>query len=124
MAAGVALSNDEDDIRNFWIGAVGIREDGVLVSSRNGPVFSTEVDNYQLVPTSHAEGRLLRKLGKYGTIYVARLKPGTRELGMSAPCPMCQVRIKSYKVDKVYYSINDDQYGVWDVNKDIHKIFG
>lgn len=124
MAAGVALSNDEDDIRNFWIGAVGIREDGVLVSSRNGPVFSTEVDNYQLVLTSHAEGRLLRKLGKYGTIYVARLKPGTRQLGMARPCGMCQVRIKAFKVDKVYYSINDNQYGIWYPQNDTDTIYG
>jgi cytidine deaminase len=125
MAATVALPpNSEKDDRNFWLGCIGIREDGTMVSARNGAVtFSTTVENYQLVPSSHAEGRVLRKLGKGGVIFVARVSRGDRTLAMARPCGMCQVRLKAFNVKKVYYTINPHQYGVWTPSSDTDKIF-
>lgn len=123
LAAQVSLPTDKNDPRNFLIGAVGIREDGVIVSAKNGAVLSTDVDNYQYLPSSHAEGRALRKLGKNGILFVARLRKIDRELAMARPCNMCRVRIKSFNVKKVYYSIDPFHYGIWYPNSNIDKVF-
>lgn len=124
QAALISLPTSDDDLRNFWIGCIGIREDGVLVSSRNGSVgFSTTVENYQLVPSSHAEGRVLRKLGKNGIVYVARVSRKDRTLAMARPCGMCQVRLKAFNVKKVFYTINPEQYGVWFPDSDSDRIY-
>ncbi len=76
-----------------------------------------------MIPESHAEGRVLRKLGKRGTLYVARVTKVTREFAMSRPCPMCQNRIKAFDVKKVYYTINKDQYGVWTPDTDLDRVY-
>jgi tRNA(Arg) A34 adenosine deaminase TadA len=124
LAAVVAMPADKMDRRNFYLGCIGIRRDGVLVSAKNGATeYFDTVPYYNLIPNSHAEGRCLRKLGKGGTLYVARVLKGNGSLGLSAPCGMCAIRIASYKVKKVFYSINDFQYGVWDVERDIHRAF-
>src|SRR6266852_2438089 len=100
MAAGVALPNDcASDVRGYWLGCVGIRKDGTIVASRNGAVeFSDTVENHQLLPNSHAEGRTLRKLGKHGVMYVARVSRKDRSLKMARPCPMCQIRIRTSQI--------------------------
>ena len=126
QAANISLPSSDDDPRSFWLGCIGLREDGVLVAAKNGSVaFTTTVENYQLVPSSHAEGRVLRKLGKNGTIYVARVSKKDRTLAMARPCGMCQVRLKAFNVKRVYYTINSEQYGVWMPDSDtdrIHKV--
>ena len=125
LACKMALPNQEYDPRNFWLGAVGVREDGTIVSGRNGAVeHSTSVESYQLTPSSHAEGRVLRKLGKNGVIYVARILRKDRSIAMAMPCSMCSIRIKGFGVKKVYYTINPNQYGLWDLSKDSHRVFG
>jgi cytidine deaminase len=124
LAAEIALPTNDSDPRNFWLGCVGIRDDGVQVTAQNGAAhFTTSVENYQLVPNSHAEGRVLRKLGKCGVIFVARVSRKDRSLVMSQPCGMCQVRIKAAKVKKVYYTINDNQYGIWLPDSDTYRIY-
>lgn len=124
MAAGVALPTNTEDQRNFWLGAVGIRNDGAIVTSRNGAAeFHRSVKDYQLMPNSHAEGRCLRKLGKRGIMYVARVSRQDQSLKMARPCPMCQVRIRSAQIEKVYYTINDHEYGLWIPATDKHSIF-
>ena len=123
-AAEVALPTTDDDPRNFWLGCVGIRDDGVMVSAKNGATeFSDQVESYQLVPNAHAEGRVLRKLGKNGTLFVARVSRKDRSLAMSQPCGMCQVRIRAANVKKVYYTINDSQYGIWLPDTDKYRIY-
>ncbi len=122
-AAKIAVPNDSSDKRNFWLGAIGIRKDGVSVSSKNGAAaFSASVESYQLTPNSHAEGRLLRKLGKYGVVYVSRVSRKDRSLAMARPCSMCQIRLRGNNVVKVYYSIDDHHYGIWYPEKDYDKI--
>jgi tRNA(Arg) A34 adenosine deaminase TadA len=124
QAALIARPTSENDPRSFWLGCIGIREDGVAVSSKNGAVeFQTTIENYQLVPSSHAEGRVLRKLGKGGIMFVARVSRKDGSLAMARPCGMCQVRLRSFKVKKVFYTINDTQYGVWYPDSDTDKIF-
>lgn len=123
LAAKIALPKDPNDARNFWLGCVGLRDDGALVSAQNGSSqFSHSVKQYQLQPNCHAEGRVLRKLGKYGTMFVSRVAKKDGALAMAQPCIMCQVRISAMKIRKVYFTINPTQYGIWSVNKDVYKI--
>ena len=124
LAAKISLPKDPNDARNFWLGCVGLRDDGVLVSAKNGSSqFSHSVEQYQLQPNCHAEGRVLRKLGKYGTIFVSRVAKKDGALAMAQPCTMCAVRIAAMKVRKVYFTINPAQYGVWTPSTDKYKIY-
>lgn len=125
MAAKVALPSDyANERRGFFIGAVGIREDGTIVSAKNGAVeFEGTVEHYQLLPNAHAEPRCLRKMGKRGTLYVARVLKGTGGFAMSRPCIICLPFLRAFQVRKCYYSINDHQYGVLDVAKDTDRVF-
>lgn len=124
QAALIALPSTDTDYRDFWLGCVGIREDGVIVSAKNGAAdFRASVKRHQLLPTSHAEGRLLRKLGGGGIIYVARVSKKDESLAMARPCNICQVKIRAAKTIKVYYSINETQYGVWYPDTDEDKVF-
>jgi tRNA(Arg) A34 adenosine deaminase TadA len=122
-AAELAVPHFNKDPRNFWLGAVGLREDGASVYSRNGAVsYSASVEAYHLNPNSHAEGRLLRKLGKNGIVYVARVFRKDRTLAMARPCGMCQTRLRAFNVEKVYYTIDNNHYGIWYPKKDKDKI--
>lgn len=123
LAARISLPTDDNDPRNFWLGCVGVRRDGVIVSAKNGAVLASANYNYQLIPNSHAEGRTLRKLGKRGTLYVARVSKKTRSYAMARPCGVCQIRIRASNVDKVVYTINENQYGIWYPNSDTDKVF-
>jgi tRNA(Arg) A34 adenosine deaminase TadA len=123
-AAIVAKSDDPCDKRNFVLGAVGIRKDGVLVSAKNGAVISSTYDDYRVIAEAHAEFRTIRKLGKNApALYVARVLKRDGSLAMSMPCGGCQLRIRAAKVGRVYYTINDKQYGVWDVANDHHQVY-
>lgn len=123
QAGQISLPTIPDDPRNFWIGCIGIRQDGVRVTSKNGAVYSSDVDNYQLMPLSHAEGRVLRKLGKGGVVYVARIAKKERKLAMARPCGMCQTRLRALEVERVYYTINHNQYGIWFPKDDQDKVY-
>lgn len=125
MAAKIALPNDAAlDRRGFWIGSVGVREDGTIVSAKNAAVeFVGTVENHQLIPNAHSEPRCLRKMGKRGTLYVARVLKGSRDLAISRPCCICQPFLRAFQVEKVYYSVNNYQYGVLDVAKDTDRVY-
>ena len=112
LAAGTALR--KDDRRSFRLGAVGIRNDGALVSSTNGPSPFP-------CPEVHAEARLCNKLTPGSTVWVARIRhDGT--LGMARPCHTCQKRLRSSGVRRVVYTISDTEHGVLDLNRDTELI--
>lgn len=124
LAAKVAMPTIDNDKRSFFLGAIGIRNDGAVVCSKNGACeFSTSIKEYQLQPNAHAEGRVLRKLGKNGIIFVARVSKRDGSLAMSRPCSMCRTRLKGFKVKKVYYTIDSLHYGIWDPKTDKDRIF-
>lgn len=123
LAGKIAMPTDINDMRNFYLGAIGIRKDGVLVSAKNGAVQSSDVELYQTIPTSHAECRALRKMGYGGILYVSRIAKGNGKLAMARPCETCQVHIRSMRVKKVYYSINSECYGIWDPVTDKDSVF-
>jgi hypothetical protein len=123
-AAELAIPTSKSDPRSFWLGAIGIRKDGALVSSRNGAVsFSSSVDLANVNVVSHAETRLLRKLGKDGIIFVSRVLRKDRSLAMARPCPDCQLKIRAHRAKKVYYTINDNQFGVWFPKEDKDRVY-
>lgn len=89
----------------YRLAAVGVRADGVVVQSRNGCIF------HQRIPRAHAEARLARKLTPGSVVYVARtLKDGT--VAMAKPCVSCQNCLRHRGVDRVYYTIAYNEYGV------------
>lgn len=109
QAAAVALGNANRSVdnRTFTLGAVGIRNDGVVVSSRN-------VSALDYAPDHHAEARLVRKMTPNSTVWVARvLKNGT--WAMAKPCRPCQRRLKAAGVRRVVYTIDHNEWGVMDL---------
>lgn len=123
LAAKVAISPDAYDKRTYMLGCVGIRKDGVLISARNGSIqhmFSKSLDP-ELNDKScdyHAEGRALRKMDKGGILYVTRVSRKDGSMAMAKPCPRCSAKIRTQKIEKVYYTVNNFQYGVWHVESD------
>jgi len=101
MAAKIARM--KDDCRHFFIGAVAIRGDDVMVCSYNGaPKFPT--------PSHHCEARLSRKLDRGAIVYVARTT-ADGAWGLSKPCGNCELALRRSYVKKVYYTIAPNEYG-------------
>lgn len=109
------MPRDPNDKRNFWIGCVGIRADGVLVSARNGSVQTSQVDGGGWsFPAAHAEHRCVKKMDVGGTVYVARvMKDGT--LALAKPCGDCEGSLRARGIKRVCYSISDAEYGVMEL---------
>lgn len=108
MAASAAKDNPEKyDNRAFYLGAVGLRNDGVIVTSKN--VAATDI-----VPTHHAEARVIRKLTPDSVIWVARISRVDGHWTMSRPCSGCQRRMRAAGVRKVVYTIGPDEWGTID----------
>lgn len=91
--------------RQFVLGAVGLRNDGVLVQSRN-------VASPTPAPEHHAETRLVRKLTPGSTVWVARVSRATGGWAMAKPCPNCERRLRSAGVEKVVYTLAENEWGV------------
>lgn len=100
-------SPNNGDMREIFLGAVGVRGDGVLVSSRN-------VTSVCVSPQHHAETRLARKLTPRSTVWVARVARGTHEWAMAKPCPNCEKRLRSAGVTRIVYTIGPNEWGVID----------
>lgn len=105
-AQEASMSSLENDLRQFHIGAIGIRSDGAIVTSRN---LSSE----SRCPPAHAEARLIKKLDKNSIVFVARVTKGGA-IGLAKPCPTCQIALKNKGVKRAYYTIDKDNFGVID----------
>jgi tRNA(Arg) A34 adenosine deaminase TadA len=92
------------DNRSFILGAVGLRNDGVLVTARN-------IAAQDVVPTHHAEARVVRKLTPNSVVWVARVSKATGEWTMSKPCQSCEGRMRAAGVKKVVYTIAPNEWG-------------
>jgi tRNA(Arg) A34 adenosine deaminase TadA len=111
IAAAVAAA--KDDSRDFLLGAVGIRSDGIRVVSPNGPaMICDKLHHKSYYKEAHAEYRLCRKLNKNSVVFVVRISKTDGRLMMAKPCTTCQIALKRKRVKKVYYSISDTEYGV------------
>ncbi len=111
LAAEVACL--KDDARDHRLGAVGIRSDGVVVAAFNGTGYNGK--SSKPFPPMHAEARLARKLDFYSTVYVAR-QMRKQGLGLARPCAACQRALRRKRVERVYYTISDDEYGVLELS--------
>jgi tRNA(Arg) A34 adenosine deaminase TadA len=111
-AASIAIrlkSNDRKvDGRTFLLGAVGLRNDGVFVSSRN-------IAAPDCAPQHHAEARLVRKMTPGSTVWVARVRRQNGEWALAKPCPSCQRFLRSAGVERVVYTIGPREWGVIDM---------
>lgn len=103
--AGQVAAKKHDDQRDYWVGAVAERSDGVLVVSANGPAM-------EKTPAVHAERRLSAKIDHGATVYVARIRLTNGEFANAKPCKACMVALKSKSVDKIYYTVGPNQYKV------------
>jgi hypothetical protein len=105
-AALVAIRN-KSDIRTYLLGAVGLRADGVVVSSPNIPSrdFTNERSN-------HAEVRLARKLTLGSTVWVARVARKDGSWAMAKPCRGCERRLRATGVERIVYTIGPNEWGV------------
>lgn len=108
MAAKLAIS--KEDQRNFIVGCVAIRDDGVLVGAINGPTQFPE-------RTAHAEYRASKKMDYNSTVYVARVRRCDGALALARPCDDCQKVLIHRKIKRVYYTVSNDQYGIWEPGK-------
>lgn len=97
------LSRSKDDERRFFLGAVALRNDDVLVYSYNGaPKFPDR--------KHHCEARLARKLDKGAVVYLARTT-SDGEWADSRPCGACEKTLRTCGVRKVFYTIGPSEYG-------------
>lgn len=97
------LSRKKKNKRYFYLGAIGIRSDGVMVKSANGPTPEPH-------PESHAEVRMAKKLDVGSTVYVARVV-ATGDFAMAKPCRNCERYLKNKGVKTVYYTIANNEFG-------------
>lgn len=87
-----------DSRRDYFLGAIGERADGVVVMARNE---STKGGT----PSAHAEAGLVSKLGINATlVIVVRVAKGTGCLAMAKPCPDCARSLKRHRVKKTLFS--------------------
>jgi len=106
MASTVAKDNPERyDNRSFCLGAVGLRKDGVIVTAKN-------IAAANIVPTHHAEARVVRKLTPDSIVWVTRVLRSTGDWTMARPCINCQNRMRAAGVKKVVYTIDKDEWGI------------
>lgn len=83
--------------RRFYLGAIGIRSDGVIVQARNGAAIGP-------TPAAHAEGRLAAKLTPGSVVFVARALRKDDSAAMAKPCMACQALLRAAGVTRVYYT--------------------
>jgi tRNA(Arg) A34 adenosine deaminase TadA len=105
LAKQTALRGDTREAkRQFRLGAVGIRSDGAIVTASNIPHRTRE-------SKAHAETRLAKKLDWNSIVYVVRIY-SNGALAMARPCRKCQSALRLKGVQRVYYSINANEFGV------------
>lgn len=107
LALAARIGRVKQDNRTFYIGAVAIRSDDVMVAAYNGRAKDP-------TPEAHCEARLCRKLDRGATVYVARTVH-TGEWGMSRPCEDCQRALRRVRVKRVYYTIGPNEFGCLDL---------
>ena len=100
------LAFSKKDGRTFFLGAIGIRKDGKIVTAING---SSKIPNRK----AHCEYRLTSKLDVGSIVYLVRIRRDGM-FGNSKPCPNCQKVLRTTGIKRVYYSIANDEYGVMD----------
>jgi tRNA(Arg) A34 adenosine deaminase TadA len=115
MACDVA-KRDDDKKKQFYVSCVSLRRDGACVVSVNGS------SRAQPVPHAHAEARALKKSGWGAMLYVARVLRDKQTLAVAKPCVDCQSAIRNKRVKKVFFTVDNEHYGTWDVERDVWRM--
>lgn len=106
IAANIAVLRK--DRRSFYIGAVGVRKDGVYVAASNMAVSMPDTTNSKgFFAKAHAEFRVSRKLDFGAEVYVVRIRKGDGKICNARPCKTCRNFLRKRGVKKVYYSIDE-----------------
>jgi hypothetical protein len=105
--AAAAAIRSSKDARTFLLGTIGLRADGVFVSSRNIPA-----PNATLEGRHHAEARLARKLTPGSTVWVARVARKDGSWAMAKPCVGCERKLRIAGVSRIVYTIGPNEWGV------------
>lgn len=104
LERGLSSRLHRSECGHYFHAAIGFRSDGVRVRAYND---SGKEPRW----TAHAEARLCLKLTPYSEVYVLRLRrTGTR--ANSRPCDKCVECMLRKGVEKVYYTIAQNEYGV------------
>ena len=98
------LGSSKDASKKYKIGAVGIRKDGIIVTSSN---ISTKHPN----KLAHAEARLVKKLDMGAVVYIVRIDSNGC-FKLARPCSACFRKLYNNGVLKCFYTINNKEYGV------------
>ncbi len=98
LAATVAVS---DDLRNYRLGCVAIRQDGVCVRARNASSTTP-------CPSGHAERRVLRKAGKGAVVFVSRVARNG-DWALAKPCAGCLLYLSAMKAT-IYYTMSPGEW--------------
>jgi tRNA(Arg) A34 adenosine deaminase TadA len=126
QAAEIARLTGKTDTRSYLLGCVGVRADGAIISSRNGSVDQSPSTVFSVIPQSHAETRAVRKMdgGSGSSLFVVRLRRADEAFALAKPCPTCQVFIRGKSIQRVYYSIDNERYGLCENgNFDSERVF-
>ena len=91
--------------KSFLLAACAHRGDGAFVSAVNS---ISQQPNRLL----HAEKRICNKLDYGATVYVARVRLLDGEFALSKPCFSCEKALRSKRVARVYYTIDQHNFGV------------
>lgn len=97
--------------RNFYIGAIGIRNDQAIVIARNEAAMEP-------TPAVHAEARLAKRLDYGATVYVARIKfakTNYAEYALAKPCPDCMRVLAHRRVKRIYFTISNNEWDLIDL---------
>lgn len=110
------IATSKSNGRDYIMGAIAIRKDGTKVASANGPAMMQMIvpgiKQRTFFSNAHAESRICRKIDKGSIVFVIRVGKKDGQFKMAKPCNVCQIMLKSKKVSKVYYTINNLEYGV------------
>lgn len=91
------------EARNFYLGCVGIRNDGAMV-------FSNNTKTQQPLIETHAEFKISKRLTPDSVLYVARiLRSG--DYALAKPCKPCFRALRARGVQTIYYTICNGEFG-------------
>lgn len=101
---------------DFWLLSMIVSGGRVLSIASNGRKRTGFVDAYYAQHcNSHSELAAIRNVRKKvdlrgAKIYVVRVKRN-RTVALARPCEMCQELLRSYGINRAFYSIGPDEFG-------------
>jgi len=108
---------NQSDYKTFRHGAVLVKSGRILNCSYNKKDYNSLAAKFKLEPkfaSLHAEiGTILgmsKQITNNGTIVVVRIDKNNK-LKLSKPCNMCARCLKFVGIKKVFFSIDDDNFG-------------